>query len=58
MTTYIKSPIQINSEDQINKSILGYISTQKNGLIIGKRSSTNSEIKPSVIGLYDYAEGK
>ena len=58
MTEYIKDPILINDQDQIEKPILGYISTKKDGIMIGKRISSNSNIKDSTIGLYSYKNSK
>ena len=57
MTEYIKTPVKINTDDSIEKPILGYISTNKDGIMIGKRISLNSNIKDSTIGLYSYKNG-
>jgi hypothetical protein len=57
MTEYIKTPIKINEEDDIEKPILGYISTNKDGIMIGKRISRNTKIKDSTIGFYGYKNG-
>lgn len=53
MTEYIKDKIEINEDDLIEKPILGYISTKKDGIIIGKKiPSNNPNRKDSTIGLY------
>ena len=57
MTEYVKTPVKINTNDSIEKPILGYISTNKDGIMIGKRISLNSNIKDSTIGLYNYKNG-
>ena len=57
MTEYVKTPIKINTDDSIEKPILGYISTNKDGIMIGKRISLNSDIRDSTIGLYNYKNG-
>lgn len=57
MTEYIKTPVKININDSIEKPILGYISTNKDGIMIGKRISLNSSIRDSTIGLYSYKNG-
>ena len=57
MTEYIKTPVKINTDDSIEKPILGYISTNKDGIMIGKRISLNSDIRDSTIGLYNYKNG-
>ena len=57
MTEYVKTPIKINDNDSIEKPILGYISTNKDGIMIGKRISSNTGIKDSTIGFYGYKNG-
>jgi hypothetical protein len=57
MTKYVRSPIKINDTDDIEKPILGYISTDKDGIIIGKKITVKSGMKNSIIGLYAYKAG-
>jgi hypothetical protein len=59
MTEQKKPPIQINDIDTIEKPILGYLSTNRDGIIIGKRIALNNpNIKNSIIGLYNYKSGE
>ena len=59
MTEQKKPPIKINNVDSIEKPILGYLSTNRDGIIIGKRIALNNpNVKNSIIGLYDYKSGE
>lgn len=59
MTEQKKPPIKINNVDSIEKPILGYLSTNRDGIIIGKRIALNNpNVKNSIIGLYNYKSGE
>ena len=59
-TAFIKKEDEIIkiANDDMDQVLLGYTSTDKNGLVIGKIKPKNPDPGKSVIGLYNYIEGK
>lgn len=57
LAEYEKQPIETQETDKMEKILLGYMSANNNGLVLGKLHSEDKGIK-NTIGLYNYIQGK